>query len=336
MPYQFIHVEAYGRRGARRKESAERNPSMFGIRDEMIRAPHACSHVSAPQSPNLLFGLQPVEAFSIAAERAERAIDKLDRKLSMTALVVGVGVASWPELAAEVSRDPKAHSRYFQWREETVSWLQRQWGDKLKCVVEHMDEERPHLHFVIVPELDEDGGLRIDSIHQGRRAAAECKAAGGNPREQKKAFEKRMRRFQDDYYNDVSVRFGQTRIGPQRQRLSRKQWKEQELQAEALARAHANLREQASQVKAKAQEYAAKRAVEINATGQAKIEEARQREKEVKRKAASYITKQGERIRELNKMISENQAAFAAQQEELDFCRRLLKEHGLLPDLAFL
>jgi hypothetical protein len=337
--YQFNHAEAYSVRGAHRKNSSARKPSMYGILNEMIRAPGACSHVSVPEPPNVLFGAHPVVAFSLASERAGRAVDKAGRKLSVTALVVLVGVATWPVLTSEVRGDPQAMEHYLYWREATILWLRRQWGDQLETVVEHLDEMRPHLHYVVVPDLDPNGRLRIESIHAGYRAANKCDAKGGSRREQKAAFQAEMTRFQDDYYEHVGAPCGLTRLGPGRQRVSREEWKQQQRQAEALARAHHGLAERVSELKARAKAYALETTMEVNAAAQLKIDaitsRADQRANEFEQKAKSFITKQDERIRELKEQVSTSQAALFAQQEELDTYRRLLKESGLLPDLEF-
>jgi len=270
--YQFNHADAYSVRGPHKKNSSERKASMFGILDEMIRAPGACSHVAVPEPPNVIFGVHPVVSFSLAAERAGGAVDKIGRKLSVTALVVLVGVATWPVLTSEVREDPEAMEHYCCWREATIQWLQARWGDHLKTVVEHLDEKRPHLHYVVVPGLDTDGRLRIESIHAGYRAANKCEAEGGSPREQKAAFQAEMTRFQDDYYEYVGVRCGLTRLGPGRQRVSREEWKQQQRQAEALARAHRGLEERVSELKARAKAYVWKKTMEANAAAQLKID----------------------------------------------------------------
>jgi hypothetical protein len=65
--YQFLHIEAYGREGAHKKNLNARKPSMYDIADEMGSAPHACSHVVKPLPPRLLFGMDPWEALVLAA-----------------------------------------------------------------------------------------------------------------------------------------------------------------------------------------------------------------------------------------------------------------------------
>ncbi|MEZ8693710.1 hypothetical protein AB6D15_15525 [Vibrio splendidus] len=44
-----------------------------------------------------------------------------------------------------------------------------------------------------------------------------------------------MRKFQDEYYAEVSSNIGLTRLDPRVQRLSRKQWKTQQAQATLLS-----------------------------------------------------------------------------------------------------
>lgn len=272
LSYQFNHVEAFARSGPHRKNSTARKPSMWGIRDEMIRAPGACSHVANPQPPNVVFGMHPSAAFDLAADRAGPAVDKIGRRLRPEALVVLVGVATWPITTAEVSRDPEAMELYLEWREATVAWLQSQWGDRLVTVVEHMDELRPHVHYIVVPEVEPDIRLRITSAHPGHRAAANCKDAGGKPREQSKAYKEAMKAFQDCYYEEVGVRFGLTRIGPRLQRLTRDEWKERKRQAELLAREHARVDDRLATIKQQARKFVAEKTAAADAAAQSKVD----------------------------------------------------------------
>ena len=116
MGYQFFRQNVYARRGAHKWRSKERNPSLFDIRDEMIRAPHACSHVVEPREPRVLFGRSPVEAFALAAARADQAVDQRGHKLRCDTPVVAVGVASWPDTVAEIENDPQKMAEYKHWR----------------------------------------------------------------------------------------------------------------------------------------------------------------------------------------------------------------------------
>lgn len=321
MAYQFIHVEAYGRAGAHLKNSTTRKASMLAIRDEMVRAPHACSHVINPQPPNVIFGLHPTAAFDLAAARAERAVDKIGRRLRPEALVVLVGAASWPVLAAEVQHNDEARDHYLRWRDETIAWLRSQWGDLLASVVEHLDEPYPHLHFVVVPKPDPDNRLRIASVHAGYSAAAKCEHAGGKPHERKAAYKEAMKAFQDCYHAQVAVRFGLTRIGPRLQRLTRDEWKERKRQAEISAREHARLNEQLSMIKKKAREFVTEKIAAANAAAQLKIDgivsESHHEIVRLKKEANRRLTSLRDREAQLQKKLEEKMTLLAAREKFL-------------------
>jgi hypothetical protein len=338
MSYQFLHVECYSRKGAHKKNSSARKPSMFDIRDEMIRAPHACGHVAEPRPPCVLLGLTPEEAFALADERAGHALDKRGYALRCNALVVVVGVASWPELVVDVKNNPAKLELYHKWRDETLAWAERSWGDDLKCVVEHLDEDRPHLHFVVVPKLNPDRRLQIASIHPGRRAAEEAAEAGGKGRDQKKAYKEAMVRFQDDYYHCVGVKFGLLRIGPRLQRLTRAEWKAKKRQAEALAQAHSRIHTFVAEVKAKARHHVVTRTAEADLAAQAKIDaittQSHRRIAMLEHEAIERMTVWKERATRLESEIAEKDALIAAQATELESIMGVLRENGLAPNLG--
>ena len=326
MGYQFIHVEAYGRRGARRKGSSARAPSLFDIRDEMIREPHACPHVADPQPPEVIYGMHPRDAFQLAADRADRAVDAVGRRLKADALCVLVGVASWSVSTAEVVSEPEAWRRYIAWRDRTEAWLRLLWGDRLTCVVEHLDEPYPHVHYVVVPELDPDRRLRIQSVHAGHRAKAECRAAGGTPREQSKAYRQSMKLFQDSYYEHVGAPCGLTRIGPRRQRLTRGQWSDQKFLAEAQARA---LAQGLSAIEAEARE----RVLAAEAAARSEVEEAMKSARHgfetLTKEANARIARLKECRTTLQDQLLQRDAIIASQSEQLEAMRALLAEHGI-------
>ncbi|HLG82347.1 MAG TPA: hypothetical protein VKY22_15120 [Bradyrhizobium sp.] len=333
LSYQFIHVEPFSREGAHLKGSTKRKCSMFDIRDEMIRAPHACDHVTDPQPPNLIFGLQPGAAFDLAARRAAKAVDKVGRRLRPEAHVVLVGVATWPELTAEVQQDAESHDWYVRWRDATVAWLQSQWGDLLVTVVEHLDELRPHIHYIVIPELEPDNRLRIASIHAGYRASSNCKNGGGTPREQSEAYKEAMKAFQDCYYEQVAVRCGLTRIGPRLQRLTRDEWKERKRQAEILAREHARLDDRLATIKRQAREFVAEKIAAANATAQSKIDSIATRSHHditgLKQEANRRMAILRDKKTALASQLEEKDAVITAQEEQIAQMRELLAQHGI-------
>jgi hypothetical protein len=330
MAPQFIRIEPYSPKGAHKKNSTERKSSMADIRDEMIRAPHACGHVPSPQPPVVLFGDHPSKVVRMCAEQASLAIDKAGRKLRCDALVVVAGVATWPQRRDVVDNNPEELKRYKLWRDDTVAWLKLRWGDALASVVEHVDEPFAHFHFLLVPKLDHDRRLRIGTVHPGHRAEAEIAAAGGSKRDQKKAHSAAMKKLQDDYYEDVGAKHGLTRIGPARQRLTRAEWKEQKRQAESLAAAH----KLAADAKAAADRRIAEHTATAEKALRAKItaveEQVKCRVTAVKEKAVRHITALGERTSELQQELKQRDATIADLAEENRELKDLLLEHGIL------
>jgi hypothetical protein len=319
---QFLHSEVYGREGAHRKNSPMRKCSMFDVGDEIIRAPHACSHIASPQPPIVLFGDHPSAVFAMAAERAEFAVNKVnnkaDRKLRRDAPVVMAGVASWPQNRAVVESDPSELERYRLWRDDTVAWLKAYWGNCLACVVEHVDETFPHIHFVIVPPLEADRRMRISSVHPGHRAEREAAENGASKRDQKRAHRQAMRRLQDDYFTNVGMRHGLARIGPRRQRLTRAEWNERKREAAALADAHKKVDQLALEVEAAAQrriaEEAAKSDDHAKQTIAEFVEKARRRVDAIKQKAVGHVTAFE---RDVQIKLQQQEATIASQADEI-------------------
>jgi polyhydroxyalkanoate synthesis regulator phasin len=333
MGYQFLHIEVYGRKGAHKKNSSSRKSSMYDIRDEMIRAPHACSHVVRPLAPTLLFGMTPQVAFTLAEERAAQANDKRGHRLRNDAPIIVAGVASWPDCVSDLNDDPEKMKRYLLWRASTVNWLRHRWGENLTTVVQHHDEAHPHIHFVVVPGLASDRRLRIAGAHPGHCAAEKVAEIGGSSRDQKTAYKEAMGALQDDYYERVSIKFGLLRIGPRLQRLTRAEWVEKQRQAEALAQAHNRVQTFASELKAAAERDIAAGQEEADQKAQAKISavvaQSDQRIMALKQKAVERVEALKRRVAELEDTLGEKDTIIAAQAAELDAALSLLQDNGL-------
>jgi len=332
---QFLHTENYARKGAHKKNTSECKNSMFDIHDEMTRLPHACSHVENPKPPVVLYGAHPSRVIMIAAERASHAKDKADRKLRCDSPVIMVGVASWPQPHAALANDPEAKARCNRWRDDTVDWLKERWGGDLACVLEHIDETFPHVHFMIVPPLEADGRLWIGSVHPGHRAERDVAQSGGTKRDQRQAHEAAMKKLQDEYYENVGAKNGLTRVGPCRQRLSRAEWKEQKRQASVLVDAHRKVVQFATDVKAAADRRIREEAEHTMQMAQQKIDhvlsESGRRIAALKQKAAQHQTSLGARGSELQEELKLRDEVIAMQAEELRAVTELLREHGIDP-----
>lgn len=231
MGYQFIHLDSYARVGSKQKRTDKktgrstetRKWSARDIAAEAEREPDACKHVEKPLPPTVLHGVMPGEAVRLAEEWAAESKDAQGRSLRKDGLCLAAGVVSLP---AEQADD------WALFREATVAWLKDQYGERLRSVVEHTDEEHPHLHFYCVPFA----GERFEAVHQGRQAAAKNAQEGGQKGAQNAAFRTAMRGWQDDFANAVAARFGLARLGPKKRRLTRSAWKAEQAQAQALAR----------------------------------------------------------------------------------------------------
>lgn len=228
MSYQFIHIESYSRTGTSRKIHKSNGTivsvekwSAAQVGAEACRLNGACPHVENPKEPGQLYGVSPLEAVKLAEEWAEQKKDPKGRKYRKDGLCLLAGVISVPQERANDWDNLKV---------EYVSFLKEKYGPRLKSVIEHLDEECPHLHFYAVPEPTEN----FDDIHDGRKAAAEVgyKAATGL---RNQAFKKAMRSFQVNFYEKVAKAQGFLRFGPKRTRLTRPQWVAQKEQAMDLS-----------------------------------------------------------------------------------------------------
>jgi hypothetical protein len=230
MGYQFIHLDAYGRDGAKQRKkdpktgrvTETRKWSARDIAAEAEREPDACSHVADPQLPRLLHGVMPSVAVAHAEDWASTARDAQGRALRRDGLCLAAGVISLPNEMSD------------QWpafRAASVEWLRRQYGPRLRSVVEHTDEAHPHLHFYAVP-LE---GERFEVLHPGRLAAAAKALAGAKKGAQNAAYKSAMVNWQDSFASVVAADYGLARIGPGRRRLTRVAWQAEQAQARALA-----------------------------------------------------------------------------------------------------
>lgn len=223
--YQFAHVNAYSLTTPKMRPKVKEGqkppppkPNVKQILDEATRRPGNCPHVKNPAPPTWLFGNRRIVEAAIDAYA--KTPDPLGRKKRVDAQVLVAQVHSYP-----------AHGQHYQqWRDELLKHLKKEYGNRLRGVVEHLDEPNPHLHVYIVP----DPGQRMADIHPGIRAAEALK---DRPKgEQNRAYCEAMREWQTRVHDEVSVAFGMSRIGPKRQRLTRGEHLAQKLVNEQIAK----------------------------------------------------------------------------------------------------
>lgn len=243
---QFLHLQSYSCKPNQIGQSVQQ------VLDEAAREPEFSVHVESPIPPNVIFGLTPqevrekhdeivaagyVEATLKDGTIARRGIRK-DRHTLLTA------VASYPLLTTQVSDDLAAREDYERWVELNVRWLKDTFGDQLVSVIEHTDEEHPHLHAFILPLGDASCSARhLNPAWQVKEQTETLARESGKPAKEavklgNLAYRARGRELQDHYFEEVGLPAGLTRVGPKRERLSREQWKQRKEQARRDAELH--------------------------------------------------------------------------------------------------
>ncbi|MBY3504018.1 plasmid recombination protein [Rhizobium laguerreae] len=281
MGYQFIHLESFAR-----KADAKGRSTNF-VFAEASRKPEASVHVQNPLPPIVVYGVgveTVQEIHDTAAATATIAVKGGHvRKVAKDKKTLHTVVASYPATMAELRNDPGKRKEADEWERRTVSWLRSQYGDDLKSVVRHEDEEYFHVHAYVVP-LDEPGMSAL-KYHPGTTAKRAIMDGGKNDDDKKAlskkadvAYKQAMREWQDSYHEAVAVPCGLTRLGPQRRRLSREEWQREQVQARSLQK----VVQQARKVKASGQEF-----ISRTKTDAAKVRADAERAQEAARKAAA-------------------------------------------------
>ncbi|WP_194721489.1 plasmid recombination protein [Noviherbaspirillum malthae] len=226
--YQFARLEWASKvgstkrqKGSRGNKGNERRWSAGEVLREAARCKGHCAHVRHPQPPTTLYGVDPLDVEAIAQAWADSVTQKNGRPLRRDSPILACGVISLPRHRID---------DWPQFREVAVEVLVELFGPRLRSVVEHLDEENPHLHLYAVPEIgDEDFG----TVHPGYAASRAARHSG--EMDKRTAYTAAMRRWQDVLHEKLGSRFGLARLGPQRTRLSRSEWKLRQLEQELAA-----------------------------------------------------------------------------------------------------
>lgn len=219
MSYQFIHIEDYSINVSKKTKNDGKNKkynnetkgrSVSQIISEAKREDGFCSHVEKPKDPTILYGksLEEVEKLAIEYHENTKIIDKngKEKKLRTDANVLLAGVISLSRDNIEI---------WNEYKEDSIEYLKNKYGKKLISVIEHTDEEHPHLHFYCVQET----GKKFDLLHDGKKALFENKDK--KKHDQNIAYLDAMRAFQEDFFKVVSLNYGLSKDGPRRARMSR-------------------------------------------------------------------------------------------------------------------
>lgn len=212
MKSQFMHVELYSREEPAKKtinksknlnhQSDVRTTTVSGVLSEMKREEGFTSHLETIHAPNVLYG--SIDALERSIERYEaeyKTTDKngKEKKLRKDACILLAGVISLDRADEEI---------WDEYKNKSIEYLKNKYGENLKCIVEHTDETNPHIHFYVVGNKDQD----INLLHDGKLAVSKL-AKEDKKKLHNSSYTEAMIKFQDDFYTQVSNKFGLSRTG---------------------------------------------------------------------------------------------------------------------------
>jgi hypothetical protein len=226
MAFQFIHVSTFSIKTGGK-----------GIAAEAGRKPDNSRHIENPLPPVHLVGTSTDDAWSEIVRRKENTkvsiVDKngvtQQRKLRSDQLVMLAAVASWPVPTLEQDQDDPL---FKEWINDTLKFFEQQHGKALVAVL-HLDETHPHIHYIASPDLE--SGQRMHDIHPGEHAKQNLGGRKAKKIDKKQAFTGAMRKYQDDFYEKVSVRFAHARLGPRRPRYAQSEWRAREAENKRMS-----------------------------------------------------------------------------------------------------
>lgn len=223
--YQFLHLETY----ADKPQKSSNRPSAEAVARECGRIDHSYPHIQYPQQPELLYGIEPLDALNKVRELIKNCKDPLGRKIRSDAQIISYGTAS---VKVESTPENWELPDVQKWLKDTESFLKRRFGDSFVSLIKHTDERFCHIHFCIVPRLNEHGFIDLDSFHPGLAAQRATKSSTKSLKDH--AYKQAMREFQDEYFAEVGLQNGQLRYGPRRRRLTRNEWHAQKRYANLI------------------------------------------------------------------------------------------------------
>jgi hypothetical protein len=187
----------------------------------------------SPKTEKLLRKLQKTEAEIKAMQRRVRRLRK-DQMVLMTV------VTSYPIPRVLVESSNELMNDYLIWRGQSTAFMESEFPQHLKSVVEHQDERYLHLHGYCVPNFAAKE-CTLDLVHPGRKAVSKAvpkEIRDDTSRKRRRdAWVSGMRALQLRFFLTVSWRHGHSLKGARSMRLTRSQLKSQQQQRESIAAA---------------------------------------------------------------------------------------------------
>lgn len=195
---------------------------------EALRKDGHIPHVKAPKPPGILYACSD-EIRDDPLKVAELAEQWADSRKAVTGRA---HQRNSPVLAGVVISLPKEMiDEWPAFRNASLQWLKEKYGERLKLVIEHVDEENPHFHAFLISNhgIDKDGvpfSEDFGAVHEGyaesrsTRRGAIKKTGTSKGAKTGKAFVDAMKEYQDKFQADVARHFNLARLGPQMKKLS--------------------------------------------------------------------------------------------------------------------
>jgi hypothetical protein len=233
MTSQFIHIDGWPRVSRDAPHQTAR-----GMIEELTREVKASQHIEIDHvwGARLAFGDDPYRLLELAEQQAEMSVDRRGFTIKKTSNIIFIAVASLALTRDERLADDGWEEAYLAWRERVIAFSRSRWRGLKIAIMEHVDEDKLHLHIAIVPRLRANRQLDVGAVHPGfgavervlDRQSRDRGSVETTPREikkrQKRAYCHAMRGFQDDFHREVGAASGQARLSNSpRTRIAREQ-----------------------------------------------------------------------------------------------------------------
>lgn len=205
---QFARIESFGLVVSKQAKTKKNKTTILGACAEAARIEGFTAHVENVEPADVVFGINPMALYKEIESRFEsqNLQNKADggRARKKDSLLMSAGVFSYP---GEVDDD------FFAWQADCIEYLKKEYGDRFKSAVVHLDESNPHLHFFLCDfkNLVVDQGLDPAKTDQRKQRVLKDGSAIG----QKEALEA----FQDRFNAGVGVKYGHARKIGSRDRI---------------------------------------------------------------------------------------------------------------------
>jgi len=242
MSYQFAHLDCFSRKGNDAGQTVD-----FILAELGRERASATRHIVQPKPPSVVYGKTVAEVRALHDQRVKAArstnVKGQERRIRVDQDTLAVAVVSHP--GKDATTDVAGVE---EWQAGVIAWAKRQYGDALVSVVRHDDESHPHLHCVVLPTAPD---MKASAFHSGKVAKdAVIEKHGGKKvvgalgadqrkeinREGDRAYREAMREWQTEHWQEVSAPLGLARFGPNRRRLTRSAWRDEQRSYEFLRR----------------------------------------------------------------------------------------------------